>query len=93
MAPEILDEKPYNSKSDLWSIGVIIYQMYFNEMPYKAHIESGLLMKIENDKNQNNLKRKSTGDKALDDLIIKLLKYNPDERITWNEYFNHPFFK
>ena len=28
MAPEILNEKPYNNKVDLWSIGMIMYQMY-----------------------------------------------------------------
>ena len=32
-------------------------------------------------------------DKQFEDLLIKLLKENPDERITWKEYFNHPFFK
>ena len=25
-------------------------------------------------------------------LLEKLLKKNPNERINWNEYFNHPFF-
>ena len=93
MAPEILDDKPYDSKSDLWSLGVIIYQMYFNDFPYKANTDAALLKKIENDKKQILIKKKSTNDKELDDLIIKLLKYNPDERLTWNEYFNHPFFK
>ena len=93
MAPEILEDKPYDSKSDLWSLGVIIYQMYFNDFPYKANTDVALLNNIKNDKNQNDLKKKSTGYKELDELIINLLKYNPDERLTWNEYFNHPFFK
>ena len=97
MAPEILeseDEKAlYNSKSDLWSLGIIIYQMYFNHVPYNAMTDFALMNKFKNDKNQNLLMKESTGDKKLDDLIIKLLKYNPDERINWNEYFDHPFFK
>ena len=93
MAPEILEDKPYDSKSDLWSLGVIIYQMYFKDFPYKGVTEVALFNKIKNDKNQNDLKKKSTGDKELDDLIINLLKYNPDERLNWNEYFDHPFFK
>ena len=32
-------------------------------------------------------------DKALEDLLKKLLKVNPNERITWEEYFDYPFFK
>ena len=93
MAPEILEDKPYNSQSDLWSLGVIIYQLYFNDFPYKANTDFALINEIRNDENQNILREKSTGDEKLDDLIINLLKYNPDKRLTWNEYFNHPFFK
>ena len=93
MAPEILEDKPYDSKSDLWSLGVIIYQMYFNDFPYKANTEHALFIKITNDKNQKHIKENSTKNKELDDLILNLLKYNPDERLNWNEYFNHPFFK
>ena len=40
--------------------------------------------------NKNNLMNK--GDFYLDDLIRKLLKINQYERLTWEEYFNHPFF-
>ena len=28
MAPEILTYKPYNSKADLWSVGIILFEMY-----------------------------------------------------------------
>jgi len=29
----------------------------------------------------------------LDDLINKLLEIEIDKRLSWDEYFNHPFFK
>ena len=29
MAPEILKGEEYNYKADLWSIGIIIYRLYF----------------------------------------------------------------
>ena len=32
-------------------------------------------------------------DLQLDDLIRKLLEVDPSKRITWIEYFEHPFFK
>ena len=32
-------------------------------------------------------------DRQLEDLLKKLLKEDPDERINWEEYFDHPFFK
>ena len=36
---------------------------------------------------------RKTGDESLDDLIKKLLTNDPKKRITWEEYFNHPFFE
>ena len=34
MAPEIILEKDYTDKSDLYSIGVMTYQFYFNSLPF-----------------------------------------------------------
>ena len=36
MAPEILEEKAYTSKADIWSIGVVFYQLLFGEPPYRG---------------------------------------------------------
>ena len=32
-------------------------------------------------------------DEKLKDLLSKLLVRNPDKRISWEEYFEHEFFK
>jgi serine/threonine-protein kinase ULK/ATG1 len=34
MAPELILQKPYNNKADLWSIGVMIYIMLFKDIPF-----------------------------------------------------------
>ena len=34
MAPEILKGEEYNYKEDLWSIGIIIYRLYFGKFPF-----------------------------------------------------------
>ena len=39
MAPEILNGDNYNFKSDIWSLGIIIYFMLFNEYPFKGENE------------------------------------------------------
>ncbi len=31
MAPEINFDKPYDERCDLWSLGIIIYKLFFNE--------------------------------------------------------------
>ena len=90
MAPEVLEGKEiYDNKCDLWSIGVIIYQLAFNEYPYKGVTEPALLNNI---KNLGQKLFKKSNNNNLDNLIRSLLVYNPKERIEWNNYFSHPFF-
>ena len=85
MAPEIINDEEYNDKCDLWSLGVIIYQMCFKQYPYNSNTEMGLLKQI-NNFGQKLLKK--TSDKKLDYLISKLLIKEPKMRISWDEYFN-----
>ena len=89
MAPEILlgEDDYYNDKSDLFSIGVMIYQLYFNSYPFQYPKSTKQIEKFYTVK-----KKEDCEDKALDDLINKLLRYKPEERISWDEYFEHPFF-
>ena len=90
MSPEILAGEEYDNEADLWSLGVIIYQLFFKKYPYDGATEVAIYKKI-NELGQKILKE--TGDKNLDDLIRKLLVSNSKERIKWEDYFNHPFFK
>ena len=87
MAPEIMNNKPYNEKSDLWSIGVMLYQLYYRDIPFDGKNEVEILQKIE-----SNLPYKQPDDMIFRDLINKLLVVNVKNRLSWNEYFNHPFF-
>ena len=87
MAPEILNGKSYNEKVDLWSIGVILYELHFKELPFPG--ENKMIIK---EKIMNNTPYKQPENPQLRDLINKLLVVNPDERLSWEEYFNHPFF-
>ena len=90
MAPEVLEGKgEYDNKCDLWSIGVIMYQLLYGEFPYKGKNQVALL---ENIKNLGLNALKQPVDKKLKDLIFSLLVRDPRERISWNDYFNHPFF-
>ena len=89
MAPEIIKGEKYDNKCDLWSIGIIIYQLSFKEYPYKGETGVSLLSKIKNMKQKH---FKKTDDSKLDDLIRKLLIPQPSKRLSWKEYFEHPFF-
>ena len=87
-APEIYHQQKFDNKVDLWSIGIIIYYSYFLKYPYKASNETMLFEKI--DKNEDYERPENN---VLRDLINKLLVVDPEKRMTWDEYFEHQFFK
>lgn len=87
MAPEIMKNQKYDSKADLWSVGIILYQLHFKGLPYMGITEENILQKI-----QSKAPYKQAEDPKLRDLIDKLLVEDPKKRLSWEEYFNHPFF-
>jgi len=90
MAPEILEgNENYDNKCDLWSIGIIIYQLYFKEYPYKGRTPVAIYNQI---KELGNKILKKTKIERLDNLIDSLLIRKPEKRINYEDYFNHPFF-
>ena len=91
MAPEILNDEKYNNKCDLWSFGIIIYQLYIKNFPYRGTVEKAILNQIKQ-KGLSVLNAIDPKDKNLKDLLSKLLVSNPEKRISWEEYFNNPFF-
>ena len=87
-APEILRDEKDLSKSVLWSLGILLYYLCFNEYPYNGNDENELLTDINSDK-----QLLQTDNEELNDLMNKLLQNNIEERISWDEYLKHPFFK
>ena len=88
MAPEILKGESFSNKCDIWSLGIVIYYMLFRNYPYNGNGEYQIIKDIESNK-----KLTLTNDNDLNNLILRMLTPNIDKRISWEEYFNHPFFK
>jgi 5'-AMP-activated protein kinase catalytic alpha subunit len=47
-APEILEEKPYDFKVDVWALGVTLFKMLFNSYPFGNTKSKEMLSKINN---------------------------------------------
>jgi len=91
-APEMLlgrGRKAYNERVDLWSLGVLLYVMLYGRYPFKGdraneQIKAGIF-DLSHPKNEPSEEAK--------DLIRKLLKVNPAERLPLNECLEHPWFE
>ena len=46
LSPEICQERPYNQKSDIWSLGCILYEMLTLRHAFDASSMKGLVLKI-----------------------------------------------
>lgn len=45
-APEILEGKPYGYKADIWSLGVVFYQMLYGKFPFTGQNYFALLSNV-----------------------------------------------
>ena len=90
MAPEIIERKGYEGYScDIWSAGVILYNMISGQRPFNAK-ENDEIEKLILKGEYKELKYIS---KDAKDLINKMIVVNPKERITIEEILNHPWLK
>ena len=48
LSPEMCEDKPYNQKSDIWALGVILYELCTFRHPFNASNHAALILKIMN---------------------------------------------
>jgi len=78
MAPEV-KKKKYDGRCDLWSLGIIIYILIKKKNPSDEIIDKISTIELTTNADLNN-------------LIQRLLVKDPNKRLNWDEYFEHPFF-
>ena len=98
IAPEIILEKTktYENTADIFSLGIILYQISHNlKHPFaENHIHCVNIYNNNYEKDDFKIEfDKSIKNKDFIDLITKMIKLNPKNRLKWDEYFDHPFFK
>nr|QBK87279.1 MAG: putative serine/threonine protein kinase [Marseillevirus LCMAC201] len=90
MAPEIIENHEYTVKSDLWSVGMILYEMVYGNAPYfDAYNLVDLLQKI----NNRPIYYSNRVSSECNQLLNGLLQKDPIVRYSWNEYFTHSWLQ
>lgn len=89
VAPEILEGLAYDTKSDMWSLGVIIYILLGGYPPFIEQNQRELFRKIR--RGQYEFHEEYWGSVSADakDLISKLLTVDPAKRLSAQEALNH----
>lgn len=80
MSPEQGVGETGDERSDLYSLGIIMFQMVTGHLPYDAETPLALIMKHLNDPVPSALELNPQLPKALDDIITRLMSKEPDER-------------
>ena len=87
LAPEILEEKPHDESVDLWCIGVLLFELVTAHPPFFGNDIDTL--------KENILKLKILWPKDINvdakNLIMKILKLDPKQRLPLEEMIKHPF--
>jgi len=91
MAPEVLNGG-HSEKCDLWSIGVIIYVLLNNQVPFEGDELEDIYKNIR----KGVYKIKGTALQScspeIKDIIAQLLEMNPNKRLTAQKALNHEWF-
>ena len=87
MSPEQLSGKRVDGRSDLFSLGIMLYQMLTGELPFKGDSMAALMYQIANEPHppMRNFNPKLPA--ALDDFIDLALAKDPDERFASGNEF------
>lgn len=92
MAPEIVEGRFY-PKTDIWSVGVIIYFMITGKFPFNATKNEDIFEIImKKPFNPIELERTDCSDEAKD-LVKRILVKDPEKRLSTEECLAHPWIK
>ncbi|CAH0477664.1 unnamed protein product [Peronospora belbahrii] len=100
MAPELLEYKGYDAKADLWSVGIILYEMIANEHPFlvvdNRHATNHLALRRNIHRyfehyGHVRLPKRVAVSRECERLVEALLRLDPRKRISFEDFFREPF--
>ena len=100
LAPEMLMEKGHNEKLDVWTLGVLLYEMLVGYSPFTPSMDGADKSKSKEEMYEklkvNIVNCKVSYPEFLSqdslDLLKKLMVRKPNDRLSCHEALRHPFF-
>ena len=90
MCPEMKTETGFSFEYDMWSLGCTLWYLFYKRTPFMGPKIQDTMRNIAGGY-YNHPERPPISDYAKD-LFKKIFVLNPDDRITFDQFFAHPFF-
>ncbi|KAK7500491.1 hypothetical protein BaRGS_00008398 [Batillaria attramentaria] len=90
LSPELCQDIPYNSKSDVWAVGCLLYEMCALHPPFDGNSLISLFFKIIKAEFQPVPSHYSAG---IHEIVNKILVKAPEDRPSASAILNMPFVK
>jgi len=97
MSPEQLTGKDVDEHTDIWSLGIVLYEMLVGQSPFKGDYEQAIIYSIINEEYKPVSQTRKDIPQIIEQIITKSLEKNPEQRyenvnIIISE-FKKPFFE
>ena len=89
MAPEIIESENYDYSVDIWSLGILLYELLMGHSPFKDKTTKNTIVNIK----LHELKFDKEISEDCKDLINKLLEVNKEKRLNIKDILTHNFVK
>ncbi|KRX05996.1 Protein kinase-like domain [Pseudocohnilembus persalinus] len=90
MSPQLLLQESYSSKSDIWSLGLIFYELLFGKTPWPCRDVNSLIRNLQT--TPLRFPYEVPINNQTKDFLTNTLMIKESDRYDWEQVFNHPIF-
>ncbi|CAD8072393.1 unnamed protein product [Paramecium primaurelia] len=87
MAPQILEGQPFSSKCDVWSMGIMLFEMLYGKPPWDGDNQYNLLQNIK--KTALVIPDAPVRSDKIKQLLRHMLVVQEKDRYSWEQIFHH----
>ena len=94
MAPELVERRSYDSKVDVWALGVLTYMILVGKEPFKGYSQDDLFRQIkQGSPDYERMRDFHAGGKLITDFLESCLQKDPSKRATAESLLGHEWIK